>query len=114
LLGRYFGQKQGFYSLSCPKYYIILYYTIQYTKNANDPSTIYLYTSYYDIYGIEQNNGLPIFAIKSYKSSKEGMELSFYWDIFNIEKLVEKKIISSSFDGAALGISEPAPSQQDS
>jgi hypothetical protein len=36
---------------------IILYYTIQYTKNANDLSTIYLDTSYYDIYGLEQYNG---------------------------------------------------------
>jgi len=36
---------------------IISYYTIQYTKNANDLSTIYLDTSYYDIYGLEQYNG---------------------------------------------------------
>jgi hypothetical protein len=58
--------------------------------------------------------GLPIFTIKSYKSNKEGMKLLFYWDIFNIQELIEKKIISSSFDGAALDISEPAPSHQDS
>jgi hypothetical protein len=32
--------------------------------------------------------------------------LSFHWNAFGIEGMDEKKIVTSSFDGAAMGVSQ--------
>jgi hypothetical protein len=34
------------------------------------------------------------------------VELSFYWDAFDIERMIEEKMVTSSFGWVALGVSQ--------
>ena len=67
------------------------------------PLTIYLDLKHC---GLEQCNGSSALAIKSCKGSDEGVVLSFYWDAFDTECIVGEKMVTSSFGGAALGVSQ--------
>ena len=47
--------------------------------------------------GLEQYNNGAVLAIKSCNDCKRRMKLSFYWDAFDIERMIEKKMFSSNF-----------------
>jgi hypothetical protein len=55
---------------------------------------------------LKQCNGSSVLATKSCKGSEEGLGLSFHWNAFGIEGMDEKKMVTSSFDGAAMGVSQ--------
>jgi len=55
---------------------------------------------------LEQYNNSSALAKESCKDSEEGVRLSFQWDAFDIEWIVEEKMATSSFGGAALGVSQ--------
>jgi hypothetical protein len=55
---------------------------------------------------LKQCNGSSVIATKSCKGSEEGLGLSFHWNAFGIEEMDEEKMVTSSFGGAALGISQ--------
>jgi hypothetical protein len=41
------------------------------------------------------------------------VELSFHWNAFDIEWIVREKIVTSSFGGVALGVSQARASSED-
>jgi len=47
--------------------------------------------------GLEQCNDRAALATKSCNDCKRRMKLSFYWDAFDIERMIEKKMVSSNF-----------------
>jgi hypothetical protein len=51
--------------------------------------------------GLEQCNGNPVLDIKSCNGGKGRVDLSFCWDAFDIERMIEEKIVSTSFGRAA-------------
>jgi len=55
---------------------------------------------------LEQCNSSPALATKSYKGNGGGVELLFHYDAFGIEGMIEEKMVTSSFGGAALGVSQ--------
>jgi hypothetical protein len=79
------------------------YYIIQYIKRARCPSYYYLDLKHCEL---EQCNGSSALARKSCKSNDGGVVLSFYWDPFDTECIVEEKMVTSSFGGAALGVNQ--------
>jgi hypothetical protein len=75
-------------------------------KELSAPVTIYIDTKHC---GLEQYNGSLAFDIKSCKGRRGGMGLSFRWGAFDIERLIEEKMVSTSF-GEASSHGEWAPS----
>ena len=71
-------------------------------------------TVYIDIKhrGLEQFNGSSVLDIKSCNGGKGGVSLSFYWDAFDIEGMIEEKIVGTSF-GRAAGHGKRAPGAGD-
>jgi len=55
---------------------------------------------------LEQCNDSSAIVTKSCKGSGGGLGLFFHYDAFDIEEMVGKKMITSSFSGAALGVSQ--------
>jgi len=55
---------------------------------------------------LKQCNGNSVIATKSCKGNGGGLGLSFHWNTFGIEGMDEEKMITSSFGGAALGVSQ--------
>ena len=47
--------------------------------------------------GLEQFNDRAALTTKSCNDCKRRMKLSFYWDAFDIERMIEKKMVSSNF-----------------
>jgi hypothetical protein len=47
--------------------------------------------------GLEQCNDRAALPTKSCNDCKRRMKLSFYWDAFDIERMIEKKMVSSNF-----------------
>jgi len=50
---------------------------------------------------LEQFNDSSTLDTKRFNGSEERMGLSFYWGTFGIKKMIEEKIISTSFSGDA-------------
>jgi len=83
-------------SIECQKLYNIL-------KGISISIIVYLDLKHYKL---ERYNYSSALTTKSCKDNRGGLELSFHWDAFGIEWMDKKKMTTSSFDGAALGISQ--------
>jgi hypothetical protein len=83
-------------SIECQKLYNIL-------KGISISIIVYLDLKHYEL---EQCNGSSALTTKSCKGSRIGLELSFHWDAFGIAWMDEKKMTTSSFGGAVMGVSQ--------
>ena len=67
-------------------------------KGLNTLVVVYLDTKHY---GLEPCSGRATLAIKNCKDCMGRVGLSFHWDAFSIEGMVEEKTVSVDFGGAA-------------
>jgi hypothetical protein len=77
-------------------------------KGLDTPLTVYLDSKHC---GLKQCNDNPTLAIKSCKGNREGVRMSFHCDAFDIKGMIKEKMVTSSFDGATLGVSHARTSR---